>query len=428
MRILTLFLLVITATPVYAMSRMDKTVLRLSKTLFASSAEKGASVAAIPFQSENGKASELGRRLADGIATRARNERRFTIVTRRFISRQLAEFRLGMTGLTDSKTAAKIGKMSGAKYLLVGRIEKKSKRKAHIFVRLVETETSVVIGEADEVTSMNREMRELLAKTVAMDAVAASLFSKKEKNSDAVFLDRPGASGCRWIESRAHVKALSSTDASHAAALALARRKAVGRLLGKEPTSLPDFSDGAMTEQLDAVLRATRSSRSEAEKITDKHKGGGRYHLTLETCLKAPAKAGAFSVEMMLNQNRFTPGQDARAIVTASKDARLYLFSVDFDGNAILVFPTDGVHDNRIRAGSPFAYPDEEHRAAGIRLVAELPKGNTQSVEMLRALAVDHDVLSLIKGLTRFSDIVKTVDENGASWDEDVRVFTIRAK
>ncbi|PCI36738.1 MAG: hypothetical protein COB53_08535 [Elusimicrobia bacterium] len=428
MRIIALFLLLAAATPAHSMRRMEKTASKLSETLFAFPAEKGANVAVMPFESENGQASELGRAFADAIAERALSEKRFTVLDRQYVSRMLGEIRLGMTGLGDPSTAAKIGKFSGARYLLVGRIERISKRKIRVVTRLLETESATLIGTTSEVTTLSTKMRALLEKTAAVDAVAASLFSQKEQKSDAVFLDRPGTDGCQWIESRVHVHGLGSRDASRAAALSLARRKAVGRLLDRKPRSLPDFTDGALTGQIEAVLRATRSSRIEAEKITDSHTGGGYFHLTLETCLKRSARGGAFSVEMMLNQNRFSPGQDARAIMTTSKNARLYLFSVDFDGNAILVFPSDGARNNRIQAASPLVYPDEKHRAAGIRLVAELPKGHTQSVEMLRVLAVDRQVSSIIKGISRYSDIVKAVDESGASWDEDVRVFTIRSR
>lgn len=426
MRNLLILFLAATTAPAHAIGLVDKYAHRLTQSLFASSAEKGANVAILPFESEDGKASELGRAFADAVAARALATERFTVLDRQYIGRMLGEIRLGMTGLGDPNTAAKIGQFSGAKYLLVGRIEKLSNRKIRIAARLLETESATLIATAYEDSSLNREMRALLEKTAVVDAVAASLFSNEEQKADAVFLDRPGANGCRWIESRVQVPVLKSADASRAAALTLARRKAVGRLENREPAGLVDFTDDALTGQMESVLRATRSSRTEAEKVMDAHKKGGRFHLTLETCLRPSTQGSAFSAEMMLNQNRFSPGQEARAIITASKDAHLYLFSVDFDDNAILAFPSDAARDNRIRAGTPFAYPDENHRAAGIRLVAELPKGQTQSVEMLRALAVDSDILALIRGKTRYADIVAAVDESGAAWDEDIRVFTIK--
>jgi TolB-like protein len=416
------------AAPAGAIRRVEKTAERLAEKLFASSAERGANIAVLPFESENGKASELGRAFADAVAARALQKDRFTVLDRQYVSRMLGEIRLGMTGLGDPKTAARIGKFSGARYLLVGRVESVSKKKIRVSARLLETETSKLIASASEESRLNAEMRSLLAKTVPLDAAAASLFGARERSSGAVFLDRPGVRGCRWIESRASVPLADSADASRAAALSVARSKAVSRLLGSEPKGLPDFGDGAVTDNLEKVLRATRSSRVEAEKIVDAGKASGRYELTLETCLKPARTGGGLSVEMMLNQNRFSPGQDARAIVTASRDARLYLFSVDFDGRAILVFPAEGARDNRIRAGSPFAYPDEKHREAGIRLVAELPAGHARSVETLRALVAERDVAPLFAGLERYADIVAAVEDSGAAWDEDARVFTIRAR
>lgn len=414
------------AGPARAASRVEKTAAELAEKIFSSSAERGANVAILPFESEHGKATELGRAFAEALSALAISRERFTVLDRQYVSQMLKEIRLGMTGLGDPNSAAKIGNFSGARYQLVGRIERLSKSKIRVTARLLETETSKLVAAASEETRLNSEMRGLLEKIVKEDAVAASLFVDAAGDSGAVFLDREGVRGCRWIEARASVPALDTVDASKAAALAVARSKAVARMLGTEAKGLPDFTDDAIVGQVEKVLRATRSSRVEAERVVDARKASGRYELTLETCLKPARKGSGLSVEMMLNQNRFTPGQDARAIVTATKDARLYLFSVDFDGRAILVFPSKEAPDNRIRAGVPFAYPDEALRSAGTRLVAELPKGQVRSVETLRALAVERDASSLFTGLERYDDIVKAVEESGASWDEDARVFTIR--
>jgi len=415
------------ALPAKAASRVEKTAALLAEPLFASPAQRGANVAIIPFESADGKTSELGRAFSDSLSALAITKERFTVLDRQYVGQMLKEIRLGMTGLGDPNTAARIGNFSGARYQLVGRIELIAKRRIRVSARLLETETSKLVASTAVETRLTSQMRALLEKTVAVDAVSASLFNEEARDSDAVFLDRAGVRGCRWIEARASVPSLESVDASRAAALSVARSKAVARMQGTEIKGHPDFSDDAVSEQLEKVLRATRSSRVEAEKVVDAHKTSGRYELTLETCLKPARKGSGLSVEMMLNQNRFTPGQDARAIVTASRDARLYLFSVDFDGRAILVFPSEGAADNRVRAGVPFAYPDEALRAGGIRLVAELPKGHARSVETLRELAVERDVSYLFAGLERYADFVKAVEESGAAWDEDARVFTIRS-
>ena len=152
--------------------------------------------------------------------------------------------------------------------------------------------------------------------------------------------------------------------------------------------------------------------------------------MSLESCLK-PVQESAdkdFRVEMMLNQNRFFAGQDARAILTVNRDAFLYIYSVDFDQNAIQVFPMEGATENKVIAGKPFSFPNAKHREDGILFLAELPKGSKNSVEMLRVIATKDDVGELLRGAKTYPELVRKLEQAGTDWSEDVRVFTIYKK
>ncbi|MEE8424401.1 MAG: hypothetical protein V3S11_01155, partial [Elusimicrobiota bacterium] len=93
--------------------------------------------------------------------------------------------------------------------------------------------------------------------------------------------------------------------------------------------------------------------------------------------------------------------------------------------NAIRVFPVAGARGHRIKAGEPFVFPSERHRKDGVSLQAQLPEGAGSSIEMLRAIAVRRNIGKLLDNATTYPEIAAKLDDSGAAWTEDVRVFTI---
>ena len=147
--------------------------------------------------------------------------------------------------------------------------------------------------------------------------------------------------------------------------------------------------------------------------------------MVLQTCLR-PLRQNAdasFNAQLLLNQNRFVEGQDAKAIVIASADGYYYLY---FDGAAERVYPLPESPDNKILFGKPVTFPSEEQARAGIRLVAELPKGADSSFETLRLLVVRHSMDRPLDGAKTYPEVLKRLDDAGEDWAEDVRVFSIR--
>jgi hypothetical protein len=65
----------------------------------------------------------------------------------------------------------------------------------------------------------------------------------------------------------------------------------------------------------------------------------------------------------------------------------------------------------------------------GVALVAQLPEGQTTSIETLRALAVSKPLDASAEAVRTYPELVRRLDDAGQEWAEDVRVFTIyRAK
>ena len=97
------------------------------------------------------------------------NSCRFDIVDRTYLKETLDEQYLAMTGIVDTATAAEMGRLLGAQYVVVGSITGLSSKKksnvgggtysviAHIYARMIEVETGrvVLVGSGDG-TSKNR--------------------------------------------------------------------------------------------------------------------------------------------------------------------------------------------------------------------------------------------------------------------------------
>ncbi len=101
---------------------------------------------------------------------------------------------------------------------------------------------------------------------------------------------------------------------------------------------------------------------------------------------------------------------------------------MDFDLKAARIHPLPRLPDNKVRAGKPFLFPDEGHRKAGARLVAELPPGSETSLETLRVFALRRDPGSLLDGADTYEEIANRLMRSGIEWTEDVRMFSVHRR
>jgi TolB-like protein len=412
-----------------SLKHLDRAADTIAGEVLARMPKEGASVAVLPFRSTGGETSQLGRLVADGLTGRLVRSGKCTTLDRNYVSAMLEEIKLGMTGLTDQKTALQVGKFSGARYMLVGTLEPYGTKRMVVQARLLETETANLLATGRAVMEMDKGLWEMYARRAGMDRTADGFFKDEPVSDDAVFLNQDGPGGCRWVEARAEVP-LEEKDpeAARASAVTLARQKAVTRVLGSAPGSSPDFAEGAFQGRIENAIRAMRSGRVLEEKIIDDRAVGLNHRIVLQACVKPAKNPDGFRVDLMLNQNRFTEGQEARAILLPTQDSFLYLYSVDFDQNALLVYPLPGMSAEAVGAGRHFVFPDDAHRAAGIRLTAQLPPGADKSIETLRVVAVRRDARKLLDGVTTYPEVVKRLEGAGEEWAEDVRLFTIYKK
>jgi len=409
------------------LERVDKAAQELIDQLPERGIPRGAAVAVLPFEDRERRATELGRMLADSVTEGLVRTGRFTTLDREYLSRLLREIKLGAVGLTDQRTALQLGKFSGARYLLLGSLEKVGRNKVSVSARLLDTEKAALVASLRARIKLDKHGRELQDKLAVLDEAAALMPLEQPKEFDATLLGQEGRDGCHWVEARSSVAAGSDREAAKAAAVSLARRKAVARVSGKTVEEGADFSDKPVRERIEEVLRAVRSGRIREEKILKSEEKDGLLETVLQACvlpLRETADKG-FQVELMLNQRRFSPGQEARAIVTSTRDAYIFIYSVDFDLKAYPVFPVPGSRANRVEPGHPFDFPSDEDRAAGTRLTAELPKGEKSSVETLRVLAIKQNPRGLLAGISSYPEIVAKLEASGQEWTEDVRVFSI---
>ncbi len=267
---------------------------------------------------------------------------------------------------------------------------------------------------------------------------------------------------CTWVESRARVS-FGEQDTKHQAkaqAISEARVKAMERLLGvhiehhfldfQQESSLK--GEVLLTERL---LRVTQLGRVLKEDILSAGPVNLQgctaclYEVQIKACilpLQDRSDTG-FKVYLSLNQSRFHDGDEAPITVASTRDAYLYVYNVDPDWNATLIFPNDYAPDNRINAGGTFSYPNETLRRKGIRSVARLSPGSKVSAEMIRVVAtkvpLPHALMELsratktennlhtsseFQGGGSFLKLMHKLQSIDLEWVEDAQAFTIQAR
>ena len=280
-------------------------------------------------------------------------------------------------------------------------------------------------------------------------------------STDVKILGRD-SDNCTWVESRARVS-FGEQDTKHQAraqAISEARVKAMERLLGvhvqhhfldfQQESSLK--GEVLLTEHL---LRVTQLGRILKEDILSagpvdlKGCTACLYEAQIKACI-LPLQDRSdkdFRVHLSLNQSRFYDGDEAQITVAATRDAYVYVYNVDTEWNASLIFPNDYAPENRVLAGGTFSYPNEALRGKGIRSVARLSPGSNVSAEMIRVVAtkvplpqslVDPSgptspegslhISSELHGNGSFLKLMHKLQSIDLEWVEDAQAFTIQKR
>lgn len=411
--------------------QIDAIVKSLSNQLLKKLSDSEAAVAIMPFENSEGQVTQLGQLVSDGIAKEFVASKKLKVVERKNLDKVYQEWKLNLTGAVNAQTTQKIGEMTGASYLLIGSVQKMGGREILFFAKLVGTE-SAEIRQAANVSIKADEEVLLLNRPVE---------TGEETKDDAVILSKKGEKDCVWVESPGVVRfgVDETKNQARARAIVRARQKAMMAVLGEEVgQQFSNFGETAFkkeTSLIENILLLTRYGKISEEKMIEegladsKDCKGCRYKVLVQDCITPQRKEidKGFQVSLNLNRTEFKEGEEAQAIVNVTRDAYIYLISVDKDWNQVVAFPNQIVQENFLKANELFIYPDDTHKKRGIHLVAELPKETEFSAETLRVLATKQQFPETWFK-EKYNQLLEKLDQAGMDWCESTSAFTIKKK
>jgi hypothetical protein len=134
--------------------------------------DSGMYVAVLDFESLS-VPSDLGKAVAEMLRTKLVELRVYTIIERGKLEEVMKEQALQLTGAVDSKTAVEIGKLVGAKFVIIGSLAKTAESHYTLNARLIEVETGIAkIGKMVEGKSegdINTMVAQLALKLIGKD-------------------------------------------------------------------------------------------------------------------------------------------------------------------------------------------------------------------------------------------------------------------
>lgn len=153
------------------------------------SADQVFSIAVFDFEAKDENVSGLGAKIATLVNVNLSADPNLITVERAELEKALGEQELGLSGTVSPDTAAKVGKLTGAKVLVTGRVFK-TDTEFFIVAKVIGTETSRVYGELVKggVNASVSELSENLAKKISADVAAKgdTLVAKMESHEDRV--------------------------------------------------------------------------------------------------------------------------------------------------------------------------------------------------------------------------------------------------
>ena len=171
-----------------------KLALLLATVLFASGiarvlAADVLTLAVFDFEAKDESVSGLGPKIAMLLNANLSADPNLITVERAELEKVLGEQELGLSGTVSPETAAKVGKLTGAKILVTGRAFK-TDTEFFIVAKVIGTETSRVYGELVKggVNASVSDLSESLAKKISADVAQKgdTLVAKVETHEDRV--------------------------------------------------------------------------------------------------------------------------------------------------------------------------------------------------------------------------------------------------
>lgn len=296
-------------------------------------------------------------------------------------------------------------------------------------------------------------MRTLLTSVISVLVSLAGLVFAADSPDVQVLQTDPD--GCTWVEAKSSIS-FGQQDTKHQAkaqAISEARAKAIEGFLGvKVQDRFMNFmQESSLKGQVgltESLIRVTQLGRILKEVVlrVGPEDAGDRYFAHIRACVVPLTDQSdkGFKVDVSLNRTRFVDGDEGLITVTATRDAYLYIYSVDVDWNAVMLFPNDFAPDNHVKTGGVFLFPTEELKQRGVKVKARLPVGAVVSAEMIRVIASKEPLpLSLIDPATKnatqkydrarseslgagtFLNLMHKLNATQIEWVEDAQAFTI---
>ncbi|KPK01397.1 MAG: hypothetical protein AMK71_05655, partial [Nitrospira bacterium SG8_35_4] len=156
-------------------------------------------IAVLDFQIQGAgfETEDMGKIVAEWMITALVQEGRFDVIERRLLEKVLKEQNLGASGVVDTQSASKLGKVLGARVVISGTVIKLS-RLTEVNTRLIDVQTGSILA-AEKVTS---ETTTRLAKLINLMAIKIiKNFPLEgyvvERSGDRVFIDLGKRAGVR---------------------------------------------------------------------------------------------------------------------------------------------------------------------------------------------------------------------------------------
>lgn len=141
------------------------------------------SVAVLDFEAENASNADYGADLGTLLAIDLSLDENLAVVERADLAKILSEQEIGLSGAVDSQTAAKIGHLTGAQVIIMGRVMEAGGA-TYLVAKAFSTETSRVFGA-------KAKMKRGEAPDQAISEIADTLSESIQKNRAAMIVEAP---------------------------------------------------------------------------------------------------------------------------------------------------------------------------------------------------------------------------------------------
>ena len=153
-----------------------------AQTNASASARTRIAVVDLESQGEKAKSQELGKIVAQWLSTAFVNQGRFDVIERQALQEIIEEQQLGTAGVIDTNTAAELGRVLGATYIVTGAVLS-HKQGIDLNVKIVETESAAIkVADrlaANSVGSMSRKISPFVAQLVSKFPLRGFIIHKK---------------------------------------------------------------------------------------------------------------------------------------------------------------------------------------------------------------------------------------------------------